>query len=299
MGLGCGNASLPRAACGPIIGGVAQFRRLHVPALRVGELALDPAQARHARGPLRLEEGAAVEVFDEAGNVATGTLVYRGAHGASVHVTEVRPPAGPEGGGFSWAVASAVPKGERADWMVEKLSELGAAAFVPLITARSVVHPEGRGKRDRWQRLATESAKQSRRAGVMRIEELTRLEVAVQSVAAGEGFGFVLSTEADAQPLSHAMKSTLLRTSRGQPDAEAPHALTFFVGPEGGWTDEERALMGRAGLTPVRLTPTILRVETAAVAAAAVMGCLQLELNPAPPIAREALPVARESRKPS
>ena len=79
MGMGCGNASLPPAARGPIIARVAQFRRLHVPAPRVGELTLDPAQARHARGSLRLEEGAEVEVFDEAGNVATATLAYRGA----------------------------------------------------------------------------------------------------------------------------------------------------------------------------------------------------------------------------
>ena len=86
--------------------------------------------------------------------------------------------------------------------MVEKLSELGAAAFIPLITARSVVHPEGRGKRDRWQRLATESAKQSRRVGVMRIEELTKLE---DALAAAAGAGWYLSPGDDAVGVSEAV----------------------------------------------------------------------------------------------
>jgi 16S rRNA (uracil1498-N3)-methyltransferase len=272
MGGGCGNASLPAARRGPIIRHVAQFRRLHVPALRVGELTLDPAQARHARGALRLEEGAEVEVFDEAGNVATGILAFSGARGASVRVMEVHSSAGSaDSAAFSWSIASAVPKGERADWMVEKLSELGAAAFIPLITARSVVHPEGRGKRDRWQRLATESAKQSRRVGVMRIEELTKLEDAV-----GAGTGWYLSPSGDAIGMSEAIATT-------GPSGR----LQLFIGPEGGWTPQEEDTMRRAGLKPVRLTDTILRTETAAVAAAAVVAILLGARDPtAPPASR-------------
>jgi 16S rRNA (uracil1498-N3)-methyltransferase len=177
-------------------------------------------------------------------------------------VTDVRAP-GPSGGGnFSWSVAAAVPKGERADWMVEKLSELGADAFIPLITARSVVHPEGRGKRGRWQRLATESAKQSRRAGVMRIGELTRLEDAV-ALAVASGGGWYLSTADDAQPASNAVG-----------EAAPGAALHLFIGPEGGWTQQELDAMNSAGLKPVRLMGTILRIETAAVAAAAVVAVL-------------------------
>ena len=91
----------------------------------------------------------------------------------AVQVEEVHEPAAD---GLSWTVAAAVPKGERADWMVEKLSELGCHAFVPLLAERSVVQPKGTGKRDRWLRLATESAKQCRRRGVMRIESPTTLD---------------------------------------------------------------------------------------------------------------------------
>ena len=251
---------MPPAGPGPIIRRVAQFRRLHVPAVREGDLPLDPGQARHARAVLRLEEGAQVEVFDDGGNVASGTLVYD-AQGASVRVTEVRAPAPAGSRGLSWGVASAVPKGERADWMFEKLSELGAAEFIPLVTARSVVHPEGRDKRERWQRLATESAKQSRRAGVMRIGELTPLEEAVRRAAGPGGGGCFLSTEAEAPPLTGVA-------------LDGRRALTLFVGPEGGWAPAETQLMRDSGLTPAHLTTTILRIETAAVAAAAIVGTL-------------------------
>ena len=157
----------------------AVLRRVHVSRLGPGELALDPAQARHVRDVLRFEPGATVEVFDDAGGVAPGELVF---DGKDVRVRiEPETTVAPGRAGVEWTIAAAVPKGERADWMVEKLSELGTAEFVPLAAARSVVLPEGRNKRDRWTRIATESAKQSRRAGVMRIGELTKVDDAISA----------------------------------------------------------------------------------------------------------------------
>src|SRR5947209_14535185 len=108
--------------------------------------------------------------------------------------------------------------------MVEKLSELGTAAFVPLITARGVVLPGGKNKRERWVRIATESAKQSRRGGVMRIDELTSVKGllsgrAAQPAEAG-GAGF-LSTESSATPIA-----SLFEPYVGN--------ITLLVGPEGG-----------------------------------------------------------------
>lgn len=238
------------------------LRRVHVSRLGPGELPIDPAQARHVRDVLRLEAGAAVEVFDDAGSIAPGELVFDGQQ-LRVRVDRETTVA-PAPAGLEWTIAAAVPKGERADWMVEKLSELGTAEFVPLAAARSVVLPEGRNKRDRWARIATESAKQSRRAGVMRIGELTRVEGAITSVASSSGrVGWYFSTAPDARPVGEA--ATAL------PPAGP---ITAFIGPEGGWTDEELSRFAAAGFTPVRLTGTVLRVETAAIAAAALIGAL-------------------------
>jgi 16S rRNA (uracil1498-N3)-methyltransferase len=222
---------------------------------------LEPSEAHHARDVLRLADGTGIEVFDDAGAVGRGVLIVSG-DGVFVRVEEdgvVRSP----GVAVSLVVAAAVPKGDRADWMVEKLSELGVAEFVPLAAARSVVLPEGRGKRDRWLRIATEAAKQSRRAGVMRITELMALDHAVARATAA-GAAWVLSTEEEhAMPIGDAFVRLPPR-----------QAVTAFIGPEGGWTVQERERFAAAGATPVRLTRTILRVETAAVATAAVVACL-------------------------
>jgi 16S rRNA (uracil1498-N3)-methyltransferase len=238
------------------------LRRVHVSHLTPGELPVDPGQARHVRDVLRLEAGAAVEVFDDAGAVAAGELVFDGRE-LRVRVNAVTP----VDSGVArreWTIAAAVPKGERADWMVEKLSELGTAEFLPLAAARSVVLPDGRNKRERWARIATEAAKQSRRAGVMRIGELTRVNDGIAAIAGlPDRVGWYFSTATDARPFAEAA-------------AALPHgaSITAFIGPEGGWTNEELSRFAAAGFTPVQLTDTVLRVETAAIAAAALIGLL-------------------------
>ena len=239
------------------------LRRIHTPALRAGEtVALDPAAAHHARDVLRLTIGTEVELFDDAGATAVGRISDAGPRGVMVVVDAVTSTtdAGP-----SLTIASAVPKGERADWMVEKLSELGVARFIPLAAARSVVLPEGKNKRERWQRIATESAKQSRRRGVMRIDPLATLDDAIAAAAGATG-RWVLSTTADATPVAELVRAATSGSERA--------SLAMFVGPEGGWTTEELAQFTAAGFTGARLTTTILRIETAAIAAAAAVGVL-------------------------
>ena len=226
-------------------------RRVHVPRIEVGRLALPPAEAHHVRDVLRLTVGDNLELFDAAGTTAVGRIVAVTVGVVAVEVSTVTAAAA---AGVSLTVAAAVPKGDRADWMVEKLSELGVARFVPVAAARSVVVPAGRGKADRWERLAVESAKQCRRTGVMAVGPVTPVATVVAAAA-----GWVLSTEGgDVRPIA---------------SLAVPAELTVLVGPEGGWTADELAACRSAGWTAVRLTATVLRIETAAVAVAAVVGC--------------------------
>ena len=249
-------------------------RRLHTASLSPGLVELDAVQAHHARHVLRLSDGDAVEVFDDAGRTGAGVVVLPtddggggNVGGLSVRVDAVSEPAS-SAGRVTLTVAAAVPKGDRADWMVEKLSELGCDAFVPLLADRSVVQPKGTGKRDRWVRLATESAKQCRRPGVMRVVEPATLAAALAELAGAAdgapGVGWFMDTGPDAV----AVRQLLLAAP------PAGGRLTLFVGPEGGWTAGEVERMRAASLTGVSLTPTILRVETAAVAAAACVASL-------------------------
>lgn len=223
-------------------------RRIPVDRVRVGRVVMGQAEAHHMRDVLRLKPGAEVEVFDAEGWVGKGRLLEVGQEVAVEIEGAAQPPAGME-----LTIAAAVPKGQRADWMVEKLAELGVARFVPLATARSVVHPEGRGKLERWRRLATQAARQSG-SGVMRIDELTRLADAVAAWREQGVGGWCCATEIDGVGLGSI-------TPAG--------AGWCFVGPEGGWAEDEIARMRAAGLTGVRLTVSILRIETAAIVAAA------------------------------
>ena len=224
----------------------------------VGELTLDEREAHHVRDVLRLEPQTAVEAFDDDGMVGVGVLGTVTAGRVTIQVASILADAGD---GFRLIIASAVPKAARADWMVEKLSELGVHTFIPLATDRSVSLPEGKGKLQRWQRLAEEAAKQSHRRGVMRIEPLSPLAPAV-AAARIAGEAWCCSTVPGAIPLAKKARDLTAMV------------LTLFIGAEGGWSPAEMDLFAAVGIPGVSMTDTILRVETAAIAAAAVIGVL-------------------------
>ena len=228
-------------------------RRVHVSQVQVGRSALSSAEAHHVRDVLRLAVGDELELFDNGGTTAVGRIV---AVTVGVVAVEVAALTAADRSAVALTVAAAVPKGDRADWMVEKLSELGVARFVPVAAGRSVVVPGGRNKVERWERIAVEAAKQCRRAGVMAIEAVTP----VADVIAGPA-GWILATEGGTRPVAA---------------VGVPAALTVLVGPEGGWTADELAAADAAGWARVALTGTVLRVETAAVAVAAVVGCREI-----------------------
>jgi 16S rRNA (uracil1498-N3)-methyltransferase len=145
-------------------------------------------------------------------------------------------------------VAFAVVKGQRPEWAVQKLTEIGVDRIVPLITARSVVRwpvGAGSGHLGRLRRVAREAAMQSRRAWLPVIGDVaTFADVAAEAGAA----------------LAH-------------PDGDAPSLARpmVLVGPEGGWDDAELG----AGLPRVRLGAHVLRTETAAVVAGALLCALR------------------------
>lgn len=230
-------------------------RRFYIMQLAAGQVQLDARQSRHLRDVLRIGVGEAVELFDDAGRRAQARVLST-ADAVVLKVAAVEEAAARA---MELVVAAAVPKGPRADWMVEKLSELGVASYIPLETARGIVHPEA-GKLQRWGRMAEESAKQCKRSGVMRIETPMR----VQSVCAApqweKAARWCMTTGEGAVPAAE-----VLAELRGD------GALLALIGPEGGWTEGELELMREGRFQMVALTRTILRIETAALALAAVV----------------------------
>jgi 16S rRNA (uracil1498-N3)-methyltransferase len=228
--------------------------RLYVPgALAAGmSVVLDEAQAHRLKHVLRLGPGAAVAAFNESAGEWLCELVEPGrGRAALTPLRQIRPP---EPEPDLWLLFAPL-KRARLDWLVEKASELGAAALVPIWTART--QPE-RINRDRLRAIAIAAAEQSERLSVPEIRAPERLDQALAAWPADRRL--ILCDESGAgMPIAEALLAL---------PANAPAAV--FVGPEGGFTDAELDALGKLPIvTRVGLGPRVLRAETAALAALA------------------------------
>jgi 16S rRNA (uracil1498-N3)-methyltransferase len=170
-------------------------------------------------------------------------------------------------------------KFDRMEWAIEKAVELGCGRIVPVLAERTEKHlAQAAAKRaERWRRLALEAAKQSRRSDLPEIGEPTRLATVLatdQPVAGRERSG--AEGIAAAAPLRILLSETeedqpLLRILQGNVSEAEMGGITLAVGPEGGWSAAEIALFTRAGWHSASLGPRILRVETAVIAALAIV----------------------------
>jgi len=164
----------------------------------------------------------------------------------------------------------AVYKFDRMEWAIEKAVELGVAAIAPVIARRTEKHlAQAAEKRaERWRRIAREASQQARRSDVPPIHDPVDLatRVRVSSTAAR----IVLAEQERTTTLRQAIDEAMDAANEEMP------VLELAIGPEGGWAPAEEALFDVNGWRPVSLGPRILRAETAAIAALAVIAsCLE------------------------
>lgn len=154
-------------------------------------------------------------------------------------------------------------KFDRMEWAIEKAVELGCSRIVPIIAERTEKHlAQAAGKRvERWRRLALEAAKQSRRSDLPEIPEPARLTAMLATAEQTGSLRILLSETEEDQPLLRIL----------QENANAARGIMLAIGPEGGWTAAEIALFVRDGWHSASLGPRILRVETAVIAALAIV----------------------------
>jgi 16S rRNA (uracil1498-N3)-methyltransferase len=204
----------------------------------------------------RIRTGEAVELTDGSGNVARCVVVAADRSGLVCEVREraEEPPAAPR-----IVVAQALPKGDRGEIAVETMTEVGVDEIVPWFAQRMVTRWQGdRGDRAlrRWRATAREAAKQSRRAWLPAVTD-------------------PVTTAVLAQRLSGAEQAIVLYADATQPIGDVPLPKTgevvLVVGPEGGITPDELAVLDAAGAVRVRLGPTVLRTSTAGTVAAGVV----------------------------
>lgn len=225
-------------------------------------------EAAHALRVKRLAPGEVLELIDGLGTVLTAAVEpdapvhhhtpagrgkpRRGEPVLRVRVTgrRVQPPVRPQ-----VEILSAAPKGDRLPSMVDQLCQLGVARWGVLTTERGVVEPR-EGKLERLERVVRESCKQSGRAWAM---EIAPAPVTLDEALRAPPDKRVLCADAGGGPIASII------------DASPTPRVRVLIGPEGGWTERERDMARAAGAATLGLGPHVLRIETAAVAAAAVL----------------------------
>jgi 16S rRNA (uracil1498-N3)-methyltransferase len=157
-------------------------------------------------------------------------------------------------------MALAVFKFDRFEWAVEKCTELGASRIVPVIARRTDAHLAHAAEKrvDRWRRIALEASEQSRRVATPEIADPVKLKVLL--AAERSGSRIILAENEDQVQLREICSGS--------------DEIVLAIGAEGGWTEEELKLFTAAGWQSASLGATILRAETAAIAALAVVQAL-------------------------
>lgn len=235
--------------------------------LASGDIRIDGPDHHYLFRVRRLTVGATVTLFDGAGRHADGEVVAIDGQSARVRVAAISDE--PDADTCSIAVGVALIKGDRMEWCIQKLVELGVDRIVPIQAARAVVKLTGEraaNRVQRWTTVARDAARQSRRTTVPTISPVCGLTGALEQLAGAE-LGALLWTQERSRSLSGAAADVAR--------AAAPRGVgsaAVLVGPEGGWTTDEVDEAVAAGFEPVGIGPRVLRAETAAIAAATALG---------------------------
>lgn len=215
--------------------------------------------ALHHLKVLRPKDGEEIELFDGKGSLRrylfdAAARGLRAAPGQTIRTVGQS--------NKSLTLFACVTKGSRWDWTIEKATELGVTRIVPVISDRTIVRipkAERAAKRERWQRIAEDAARQSDAVWLPEIAEAVDFADTLPLVKACTCFVGAL-TDPPPRPLLEAVRAS----------DPLPSDLAVYVGPEGDFTpDELRALLACA--TPVSFGPTVLRAETAALFGVAVL----------------------------
>ena len=220
-------------------------------------MSLTAENARIARKVLRLRGGARIFLLNGRGEIATCELARAGTEPATVTVLDRRKVSPPLP---AITLLQGLPKGDKGAFIVQKAIELGVARIVFFEGEHAVARKAGKEKTGRWERVAVEALRQSGNLHLPEISGPLPVADAVRSTGPGPRV-FFDETE----------------TKRRLRDIVPPvptSSITVAVGPEGGWSEEDRRILRSAGFESAWLAPFILRTETAAVSALASVHAL-------------------------
>lgn len=222
--------------------------------LSAGLVRLTGEEMHHMVHVCRLRPGDRVVLFNGDGREYRAVLRQISRHEVQLDIEEVAEVSRELA--VAIHLAAPLPKADRAQFLVEKLTEIGVMRYIPLVTQRSIIHPGAR-RLDKLRRYVIEACKQCGRNRLMEIAALQNFE---ELLASANTTIRKLLADLSGEPLGLKLSSI-------------DDSVLVAVGPEGGFTSEEIAQAQQAGWQIVSLGPTVLRIETAAIVLAS---CLAL-----------------------
>ena len=229
-------------------------------ALKASPVTIGGAQARHAATVLRLKPGDAVVLLDGRGQAVRAVITACQRGRVVARIAERLPLSGESP--LALTVAQAFLKAHKMDTVIRHLTELGVHRWLPFASRRSVARPQGprlERRVQRWRDIAGEALKQCRRSRLPRIRAMQSLE-AVLDEAGPDSLNIIFWEE----------ETRRLEEIIGDAGSAVRRALVV-IGPEGGFTAREVRTAEQRGFTVASLGPRILRAETAALTACAVL----------------------------
>jgi 16S rRNA (uracil1498-N3)-methyltransferase len=225
-----------------------------------GIAILDGAELHHARDVMRLRAGATIALMTEDNAEHLARIERFEDDRAIVRIQKTAPAAEAP----ALILATAIIKGPRMDFLVEKAAELGVTELWPVLCERSVVRAPGGERIGRWRRLATAAAKQSFAPGALELHDPIEFGEMIEALSAGTSGPTTLKIlcTMGAEPVASVVQRT------------KPTAVVIACGPEGDFTDDEIEAAKRAGFVPASLGNNRLRSETAAIAAVSIVAAL-------------------------
>lgn len=239
---------------------------------REQSVTLEGEDVHHLLRVMRMKPGERIIVSDGIGREAVCVLRELDASRAVAQIEERLPMAGEPR--WKVTVAQGLPKGDKMELVIQKGTEIGAAAFVPFQSERAVVQYDEKkeGKRlERWRRIAKEAAEQAHRSAIPQIRPVLGWRELIASFADFDAVFFCYEKEGGSPS---AGLRTAVREALAGKEAAEPLKLLVVVGPEGGFAEREALEAEAAGAVPTGLGRRILRTETAGMAA---LACLMYE----------------------
>jgi 16S rRNA (uracil1498-N3)-methyltransferase len=218
----------------------------------------DGSDAHKIVSVLRLKSGDALQVIDSAGESFSASIQVEGRSVVATLQSVIARAAIPL---LKVSVAQSIPKGQKMDFVIEKLTELGACAILPLQSERTVVSHVSAPKLQRWKRLAKTAAQQCGRNDIPDIGEPITFEELLRRFADYDRV--LLPWELARRSGLRDRLPALLKMAR---------SVLVVIGPEGGFSHAEAQAAQRSGAQLVSLGPRILRTETAGLVALAIIG---------------------------